>query len=104
MGERLLPHGVARADHDGSQHGHETVDQRAKEGYVDVHTNTVEGVGSLMKRAVVGTYHRLPEKHLQFYADEVPFLFNNCENLYLFRNTLMALLLVGTLPYQALTN
>jgi len=83
---------------------HETVNHRAEEWVrADVHTNTVEGVWSLMKRAVVGSYHQLSEKHLQSYADEMAFRFNNRENPYLFRDTLMALLKTETLRYSELT-
>ncbi len=33
----------------------------------EVHTNTVENGFSLLKRAVIGTYHQLSIKHLQRY-------------------------------------
>src|SRR6184192_1206915 len=53
---------------------HETVNHRAGE-YVraDVHTNTVEGVWSLFKRSIVGSYHQLSTKHLPAYLDETAF-------------------------------
>lgn len=43
----------------------------SKEEWVraDVHTNTVEGVWSLLKRSVVDTYHQLSTKHLPAYLD-----------------------------------
>jgi transposase-like protein len=69
----------------------------------DVHTNTVEGVWSLLKRSVVGSYHQLSAKHLQAYVDEFSWRFNNRHNDYLFRDTLMKLVGAENLPYQRLT-
>ncbi len=42
---------------------HKTVDHKAKV-YVDedVHTNTVESAFSLLKRGIVGTWHRISAK------------------------------------------
>lgn len=67
-----------------------------------VHVNSVENVWSLMKRAVVGSYHQLSAKHMQAYADEMAWRFNNRENPYLFRDTLMKLIQSNNLPYQDL--
>jgi len=67
-----------------------------------VHTNTVEGVWSLFKRSIVGSYHQLSAKHLDSYLDEMAFRFNNRENPYLFRDTLLKLIHSENLPYQAL--
>ncbi len=52
-----------------------------------------------MKRSVVGTYHQLSAKHLPAYLDEVAFRFNNRENPYLFRDTLLVLVHGEALPY-----
>jgi transposase-like protein len=68
----------------------------------DVHTNSVEGVWSLLKRSVVGSYHQLSAKHLQAYVDEFAFRFNNRHNDYFFRDTLMKLVGAETLPYHRL--
>ena len=38
--------------------------------YGDVHTNGIESFWSLLKRGIVGSYHRLSVKHLQRYVDE----------------------------------
>jgi hypothetical protein len=69
----------------------------------DVHTNTVEGVWSLLKRSIVGSYHQLSVKHLPAYLDEMAFRFNNRENPYLFRDTILRLLQAESLPYSKLT-
>ncbi len=89
------------ADHDTT---HETVDHAANEWVrADVHTNTVEGVWSLLKRSIVGSYHQLSVKHLPAYLDEMAFRFNNRENPYLFRDTILKLLEAEALPYAKLT-
>jgi transposase len=43
----------------------------------DVHTNTVEGFWSLLKRGISGVYHGVSTKHLQAYVDEYVFRYNN---------------------------
>ncbi len=68
----------------------------------DVHTNTVEGVWSLFKRSIVGSYHQLSVKHLPAYLDEMAFRFNNRQNPYLFRDTILKLLNASTFPYRQL--
>lgn len=42
----------------------------------DIHSNTVEGVFSLLKRGVMGTFHSVSRKHLQNYLDEFQFRWN----------------------------
>ncbi|MBI1226323.1 MAG: IS1595 family transposase [Bacteroidetes bacterium] len=44
-----------------------------------VHTNTIEGFWSLLKRGIVGIYHFTSEKHLQKYVDEFVFRYNTKE-------------------------
>jgi transposase-like protein len=63
-----------------------------------VHTNTIEGVWSLFKRSVIGTYHQLSAKHLPAYLDEMAFRFNNRDNAFLFRDTLLRMIEGETLP------
>ena len=68
-----------------------------------VHTNTLEGVWALFKRSVVGSYHQVSVKHIDRYLDEFEFRFNNRNNPYLFRDTLMRLLETSNLEYKILT-
>jgi len=42
-----------------------------------VHTNTIEGFWSLLKRGIVGIYHFTSTKHLQKYVDEFVFRYNS---------------------------
>jgi transposase-like protein len=68
----------------------------------DVHTNTIESVWSLFKRSVVGSYHHLSVKHLPAYLDEMAFRYNNRDNAYLFRDTLLRLIDAGSIKYAEL--
>jgi len=72
---------------------HETVNH-SEEGWVNdnVHTNTAEGVWNLLKRSIVGPYHKMSAKHLDAYLDELEWRFNNRGNPYLFRDTLLKLI------------
>jgi transposase len=45
-----------------------------------VHTQTIEGFWSLVKRGISGTYHAVSTKHLQHYLDEYVFRYNSREN------------------------
>jgi transposase-like protein len=60
--------------------GHATVNHSAEE-YVRlggfVHTNTIEGFFSLVKRSIYGTYHHVGQQHLGRYLAERDFLYNN---------------------------
>ena len=42
----------------------------------DIHTNTIEGFWSLMKRGIGGVYHSVSEKFLQEYLNEYAFRYN----------------------------
>ena len=67
---------------------HETV-KHLEEQWVkgDLHTNNVESVWSLLKRSVVGTYHKFSIKHLDAYLDELEYRLNNRKNKFLFWDT-----------------
>jgi transposase-like protein len=68
----------------------------------DVHTNSVESVWSLLKRSIIGSYHKVSIKHLPAYLDELEFRFNGRDNPFLFRDTLMVMLQGDALPYREL--
>ncbi len=56
---------------------HETIKHSAgvyAKGHI--HTNTVEGFFSLLKRGVVGTFHHVSKGHLHRYCDEFAFRYN----------------------------
>ncbi len=52
--------------------------QHSQRVYVmgDVHTNTIEGFWSLVKRGIGGVYHSVSRKYLQTYLDEYAFRYN----------------------------
>jgi transposase-like protein len=83
---------------------HESVNHKAEEWVRgDVHTNGIEGVWSLFKRAIVGSYHQVSKKHLQAYADEFEWRFNGRQNPYLFRDTMLKLVNAPKMEYKELT-
>lgn len=59
--------------------GHDYVKHGAKE-YVkpgtDIHSNTIEGVFSLIQRGLMGTFHSVTRKHLPNYLNEFQFRWN----------------------------
>jgi transposase-like protein len=51
-----------------------------KEGETNIHTNTVEGFFSLLKRGVYGTFHHVSRQHLYRYLNEFDFRYNSRNN------------------------
>ena len=62
----------------------------------------LEQENSHFKRSVIGSYHKLSTKHLDAYLDELEWRFNNRDNPYLFRDTLLKLINSDNLPYEKL--
>jgi transposase-like protein len=60
-----------------SRFPHQSVDHTIGQHVVGaVHTNTIEGFWSILKRGVVGTYHKLSKKYLHLYVAEFQFRYN----------------------------
>lgn len=81
---------ISTDDHRGYQYidrhfPHEMVHHGAGE-YVhgNIHTNTIEGFWSIVKRGVIGTFHKVSKKYLPFYVNEFEFRYNNRENADIF--------------------
>lgn len=56
---------------------HDTINHSAKKYVVgDIHTNTVEGVFSLLKRGIDGAFHHISKGHLHRYCSEFEFRYN----------------------------
>jgi transposase-like protein len=85
---------------------HETVNHSAKE-YVrfgtDIHTNTVESAFSLLKRGIIGSWHKISAKHLAAYLAEMEFRFNRRKNANLFLDTLRHMITAPVLTFEKLT-
>ena len=69
----------------------------------DIHTNTVENAFSLLKRGVMGTWHKISAKHLAAYLDEMVFRFNRRNSDLLFLDTLRHMVTAPTLTFARLT-
>ncbi len=68
-------------DNLGKEFPHGIVRHIDKEYVVgSVHTNTIEGFWSLMKRGVIGTYHKVSAKYMPLYVAEFQFRYNNRNN------------------------
>ena len=84
---------------------HETVNHSAEEWVMgDVHTNSIEGVWSLFKRSIVGSFHKMSAKHLDRYLEELEWRFNNRDNPYIFRDTLARIMDTDPLQYRRLVS
>jgi transposase-like protein len=82
---------------------HQTICHTKEYAAGDVHTNTVESAFSLLKRGIVGTWHKVSAKHLPAYLDEMCFRFNNRKNPFLFRDTMTKLIASPNVEYKQLT-
>jgi transposase-like protein len=69
----------------------------------DVYTNTVESAFSLLKRGIIGSWHRLSAKHLQAYCEEMAFRFNRRDKSDLFLDTLRHMVTAPVLTFERLT-
>jgi transposase-like protein len=83
---------------------HETVNHGAGE-YVrgDIHTNTIESAFSLLKRGIIGSWHKVSAKHLPAYLNEMTFRFNRRKNSDLFVDTLKHMITADPLTFEKLT-
>ena len=83
---------------------HKTIRHRDKI-YVDgdIHTNTVENAFSLLKRGIMGTWHKISAKHLSSYLAEMEFRFNRRKNPNLFLDTLRHMATAPVLTFERLT-
>jgi transposase-like protein len=69
----------------------------------DTHTNTVESAFSLLKRGIMGSWHRVSAKHLQSYCTEMAFRFNRRNRSDLFMDTLRHMVTAPVLTFEKLT-
>lgn len=86
--------------------GHEVVNH-SKDEYVRdgvIHTNSIEGAFSLLKRSIIGIYHQVTPKHLARYCDETMYRYNTRKINDAARFTLSLKNVEGRLKYQDLIN
>jgi transposase-like protein len=67
-----------------------------------IHTNTVKSSFSLLKRGLIGSFHRVSIKHLHRYLSEFEFRFNMRKDADKFTRTLRRLAGIAPMPYVEL--
>jgi hypothetical protein len=77
LGKRGWPHGIVRHGVGEYVHG-------------AIHTNTIEGFWSIIKRGIMGTFHKVSRKYLPLYVNEFQFRYNNRDNPYIFATAIKA--------------
>jgi transposase-like protein len=57
----------------------------------DIHTNTIESFWAILKRGIIGQFHKVSKKYLQQYLDEFEYRYNrrNLDTKDIFNNLLM---------------
>jgi transposase-like protein len=68
-----------------------------------VHTNGIESAFSLLKRGIIGTWHKVSAKHLPAYLEEMTFRFNRRNSSTLFLDTLRHMITADPLTFEKLT-
>jgi transposase-like protein len=83
---------------------HQTVNHSAKV-YVDgdITTNGIESAFSLLKRGIIGSWHKVSAKHLPAYLEEMTFRFNRRNSKTLFLDTLRHMVTADPLTFENLT-
>jgi transposase-like protein len=70
----------------------------------DLHTNTVESAFSLLKRGIIGSWHKISAKHLNAYLTEMEFRFNRRSKDDIFVDTLRHMITADPLTFEKLTH
>jgi transposase-like protein len=96
------PNAMKRAGQDAAKH--KTINH-SKRVYVqgDIYTNTVESAFSLLKRGIMGTWHKISAKHLAAYLEEMTFRFNRRKNSDIFIDTLRHMITADPMTFEDLT-
>jgi transposase-like protein len=84
--------------HDQVNHSREWV----KPGDIEVHTNTIESAFSLLKRGLIGSFHRVSIKHLHRYLAEFENRFNMRNDANRFEQTVRRMLTTEQMEYKQL--
>lgn len=89
------------------QKKHRTVNHSrewVKPGDIEVHANTVESAFSLLKRGLIGSFHRVSIKHLHRYLAEFEWRFNTRKEDDRFEQTVGRMLRSSAMQYAELTS
>ena len=89
----------------GTIYEHKTV-KHSSGNYVSgrIHTNSIEGFWSLLKRGIIGIYHSTSTKHLQMYVDEFVYRYNTRHHSECSRFNLLLTNTENRLTYKNLIN
>jgi transposase-like protein len=103
-GSRVITDQLAAYKSVGQNYQHDVINHISAYVRGDVHTNTIENFWSLLKRGIIGSYHKVSVKHLDRYLSEFTYRFNRRgEQEDLFAMTTKNLLNRKNLPYKKLT-
>ena len=69
----------------------------------DITTNGIESAFSLLKRGIIGSWHKVSAKHLPAYLEEMTFRFNRRGRADLFVDTLRHMVTADPLTFEQLT-
>jgi transposase-like protein len=67
---------------------HKTINHKLHYADGDIHTNNIESFWALLKRGLVGQYHKVSLRHLHEYVDEFCYRQNNRKNKLVFEDTI----------------
>ena len=83
--EGLAPTNIPAIDTSGPNYHHRYISHGTGQYVVGaVHTNTIEGFWSILKRGVVGTFHKVSKKYLPLYVAEFQFRYSSRMNAEIF--------------------
>lgn len=82
-------------------HSHEYVNRENP----SIHTNTIESAFSLLKRGIIGSFHKVSIKHMNRYLAEFEYRFNRRnEKIDVFAETVKRVARISPMPYQKLVS
>lgn len=67
---------------------HETINHQVAYAIGHIHTNTIEGFWAILKRGIVGQYHKVSIRYLNRYIDEFCYRYNHRNNASVFNLTI----------------
>lgn len=103
---QAYPFAFKRAGQDAKKHkkiNHSAKEYVRIEGGITVTTNSAESAFSLLKRGIIGTWHKISAKHLAAYLAEMEFRFNRRKRDDIFLDTLRHMITADPLTFENLT-